>query len=134
MAKKLLIVEDEENARQFYTEDFKEAGFDVVCVPNGMKAIQYAEKEPVDLVITDIRMPEVGGMALVPYLDKFNSKVPIIIVSAYEQYKEILLGENKNVKDYFVKPVNMASLIARVKEVLESPDTVKVVVEPPPSY
>lgn len=131
MAKKILIVEDEENARQFYMEDFKEAGFDVVCVPNGMKAIQHAEKEVVDLVITDIRMPEVGGMALVPYLDKFNAKVPIIIVSAYEQYKEILVGENQNVKAYFVKPVNMVILMAKVRELLGMPTEAGVTTENP---
>lgn len=118
MPKRILVVEDEENARNFYQEDLTEAGFEVTCVPDGMKAIQFTEEQHVDLVVTDIRMPEVGGMALVPYLDKFTGQVPVIVVSAYEQYKDLLMGEDPNVKGYFVKPVNMALLIEKIREVL----------------
>jgi DNA-binding response OmpR family regulator len=97
-----------------------EAGFDVVCVPDGMRAIQCVSEETFDLVITDINMPNVSGLAIIPYLNHAKVKLPVIVVTAYEQYRDLYTGGDKGVSGYFLKPVRMEKLVKRIKEVLKA--------------
>ena len=118
MAQTLLVVEDDEAARLLYSEEFKELGLKVLTAENGMRALEILEREPVDVVMTDLRMPEVGGIEMIPYLKKHYPRLPVVVVTAYPQYKELILGVEPNVRGFFTKPVMMSDLRTLISEIM----------------
>ena len=61
--KKILVADDEMAIRLLYSEELKEEGYEVYTAANGREALEIVEKEPLDLVILDIKMPEMDGFA-----------------------------------------------------------------------
>jgi len=111
---KILIVEDHENTRTLYAAEFRDAGYAVVTAENGIKALAVLEQEPFDLVMTDLMMPEIEGSTVIMYMRKYLPKVPVIIVSAYNEEAKY----HGLVKGFFLKPVDMDKLKQAVKDLL----------------
>lgn len=114
---RLLIVDDEKNILKLYEKEFKEEGYDVIIAMSGLEALQKLEKNPVDLVILDIRMPELNGLGTLKKIMESPSKPPIILNSAYTSYKDNFL--TWAAEAYVVKSSDLAELKARTREVLE---------------
>ena len=115
MAKRILVVEDYEPTRALYSEELTEAGYEVLTAENGFEALKTFEREDLDLVVTDIRMPGMSGVTLIHCLKAHEKSVPIIVVSAYPQYEGPLEG---NIRAFFAKPVNLELLKRSVSEVI----------------
>jgi len=113
LPKRILVVEDHENTRALYAEELQEAGYEVLTAENGYLAMKIIEKDRVDLVITDLRMPEVSGVTLIHCIHFHDEKIPVVVVSAYRQYEEPLAG---NIRAFFTKPVNLELLKQCVAE------------------
>ena len=84
---KILIVEDEENLRELYAEDLEESGYDVAKATNGKEAMDLVRKGAFDIVIMDIRMPEMDGIETLGKIITMERKLPVIIYTAYSNYK-----------------------------------------------
>jgi len=115
----ILVVDDEEDIRAFYEDDFTEAGYKVLCAADGMEALKIASKEHVDLVVTDVKMPEASGQSVALWFYTFRSKIPIIVVTAFPHYEDILMGEMKYIQAFFTKPVEMKELLKKIAELLK---------------
>ena len=113
----LLIVDDEKNILKLYEKEFKEEGHDVMIATSGLEALQKLEKNPVDLVILDIRMPELNGVETLKKIMESHSKPPIILNSAYTSYKDNFL--TWAAEAYVVKSSDLTELKAKTREVLE---------------
>jgi len=121
MTQKILVVDDEEDILFLYREELTEAGYQVFTANNGMNALTVLDEQgTVDLVVTDIKMPEIGGLGLVPYLRSRRPGIPVIVVTAFPQYRNILTAEGSNVKAFFTKPLDFRELRAKVAEILGS--------------
>jgi len=83
MAKRILIAEDERVLRESLAELLAEEGYEVLQAANGREVQQLILSEPVDLVLTDIRMPEMDGMTLLGYLKQAMAETPVILITAY---------------------------------------------------
>jgi len=118
MKKRILVVDDESAIRFLYEEELKEAGYKVFTAASGTEALKFLDENKVDLVVTDLKMPETSGLAMIPYLHKYNPKLPILVVTAFPQYEGLLVGEENSVKGFFVKPVKMADLKARIAQIV----------------
>ena len=101
--KKILVVEDHDSARFLYQEELTEAGYDVLAAADGQEALDLLQKQKIDLLITDIKMPHISGAALINQLHSTDPKLPVIVVSAFKQYAEPLAP---NIKSFFLKPIN----------------------------
>ena len=126
---KILIAEDDENSRQLLEDVLTSAGYEVASFENGLKALSYLQTESVDLVISDILMPELDGYGLCRALKQnFNlQKIPFIFYTAtyttpQDERFAIALGANK----FIIKPMLMPDFLEIVKEVLDSDEAGRV--------
>ena len=120
MAEKILVVEDDLNIEQLVTFKLKNSGFQVHITHNGVEALEFLKKNSVDLVVTDIMMPIMGGKELVMELKKNpeTKKIPVIMLTSRTLEKEIIEGFSLGVEDYIKKPFSPQELIVRIKTVL----------------
>lgn len=110
----VLIVDDEVQIRRFLRTGFELNGYTVHEAGTGTEAIRTATLQPIDLVITDLALPDIDGSEVVERIRSWSS-VPIIVLSVRanetEKVKLLELGAD----DYIVKPFGMAELMARVR-------------------
>ncbi len=114
---KLLIVDDEEKIRKLIAKYAVFEGYEVVEAENGMQAVETARKDPCDLIILDIMMPELDGFSAAREIRK-HSDVPIIFLSARGEEYDKIHGFELGVDDYMVKPFSPRELMMRVGAVL----------------
>lgn len=113
---RLLIVEDEDNLRELYAEELEEEGYEISRAENGKAAIDLVKKESFDLVIMDIRMPEMDGIEALGKVISLNKKIPVIIYTAYSNYKSNFMTWTADA--YLTKSSNLDELKDKIKELL----------------
>ena len=123
--KAILIVDDEKNLLKLYEKEFAEEGYRVITASSGSEALQKIQKDPFDLVILDIRMPDLNGVETLKKIMESTSKIPVILNSAYSSYRDNFL--TWAAEAYVVKSSDLTELKAKTKEVLEKHSTVQQV-------
>lgn len=106
----ILIVDDEENARIGLKKLLTLEGFQVEAVANGFEALEYLRQETVDLVITDINMPEMNGLVFLRELNRSYPAINVIMVTAYGGVESYLEAMNLGAFEYLNKPVKIEEL------------------------
>mgnify|MGYP001171376571 FL=1 len=120
MRLKMLIVDDEPLICQGLakTIPWQEVGIEVVDTAiNGKKALEIMERETVDIVITDVNMPELDGIQLSRAIAERFSSVSIIMISGYDEFDYALQALRIGVEDYLLKPVDIDELMKLVNKV-----------------
>jgi DNA-binding response OmpR family regulator len=113
---KILIVEDEKNLRSLYEIEFTEEGYNVFLASNGKEALEIFDKEEPDLIIMDIKMPNIDGIEVMKKMLAKNKDIPIIINSAYSSYMDDFMCWAA--KAYIIKSSDLSELKLKVKEYL----------------
>jgi len=114
----ILIVDDEKNILKLYENEFGQEGYLVITASSGVEALQKLASHPVDLVILDIRMPELDGLETLKKIMESPSKPPIILNSAYTSYKDNFL--TWAAAAYVVKSSDVSELKSKAREILQS--------------
>jgi len=114
--KKILVVDDEENIRQLYKEEFEERGYEVTTVADGTQALAAFDTQKFDLVTLDMRMPDIDGIETLRKMKEKNSTLPVIICTAYEEYKHDFGSWCSDA--YVVKSADTSLLRETVKKIL----------------
>ena len=114
--KKILVVDDEENIRQLYKEEFEDMGYEVTIVADGIQALAALDKKKFDLVTLDMRMPDIDGIETLRKMKEKNSTLPVIICTAYEEYKHDFGSWCSDA--YVVKSADTSLLRETVKKIL----------------
>lgn len=114
---KILIAEDEKISRRILEMTLTKAGYDVVTVEDGVKALESIQKEVPDMLVTDWMMPELDGLELCRRIRTLNltSYVYIIVLTALTQKEKIIEGLDAGADDYITKPFERTELLARVR-------------------
>jgi response regulator RpfG family c-di-GMP phosphodiesterase len=100
----VLVVDDEPANLELYQRCLR--GFNLLCANHGEEALAQLAKHPVDILIADLRMPGLDGMAVLVRAHEMDPLIGRVIVSAYNQTDDLLLAINKaHVDRYFVKPI-----------------------------
>ena len=115
---KILIIEDDFDLANMLKSVLEHADFDVETVSNGKLALDYLDRQYVDLIITDIMMPEMDGYEFADALRQIGDEVPILVISAKDDYEAKKLGFRIGVDDYMVKPIDMDEMVLRVAALL----------------
>ncbi|MFY7997936.1 MAG: response regulator [Candidatus Kapaibacteriota bacterium] len=112
MKKTILTVDDSMSVRKFIALSLKSGGYRVISAVDGMDALEILPKEKVDLVITDLNMPNVDGFELVRTIRQNTtySELPIIILSSLADAQYIERGMQAGANSYIVKPFNMKKI------------------------
>lgn len=117
---KILVVDDEKMIVDLHKKMLEMNGYDVAVAHNGIEALEVvASKEP-DLILTDVFMPEMDGLQLCAELKKSEKTnlIPVIMVTAVDDYDNRIRGIETGADDYLTKPVRSRELHARVKSLL----------------
>jgi DNA-binding response OmpR family regulator len=117
MASTILVVDDEKNIVQLARLYLDKEGYRVETAHDGAQALEKARAVRPDLIVLDIMMPEMDGLAVARELRK-TSNVPIIILTARGDDVDRIVGLELGADDYVTKPFNPRELVARVKAVL----------------
>ena len=126
MGKKILIVEDELDQKDFASTLLEENGYIPVGASNGIEGMQKAKTERPDLILLDILMPERGGIEMYQDLkrDEETKNIPVVIVTGVArdgQLKEIMLTQRKDMPapdGYVEKPMNPEVVLKLVSDLL----------------
>jgi len=115
---KILIVEDEQHQRELYSMELQDAGYEVEQAANGKEAVEKVKNNKYDLVILDIRMPEMDGIEALGKILSRDKKIPIIIYTAYSNYKSNFMTWTADA--YITKSSNLDELKGKIEEILSS--------------
>jgi DNA-binding response OmpR family regulator len=115
----ILVAEDEPNARFLYEEELREAGFEVLTAANGLQALGILEDQHVDLLLTDVKMPDMHALEMIPLVRADHPTLPILVASAFKGMEDDFTLKSFNISGFFPKPVNMGSLKERIQVILK---------------
>jgi len=114
--KRILVVEDEDRIRHIYTKFLTEEGFDVIETSNAVDAYDVLVRDKVDLVLLDIKMPQIEGNLLYEILHSFHINNSVLVASVYpvEVQKRLVPGA----RDYYDKSHGIEVLLDKIKKIL----------------
>ena len=120
MEKTVLVVDDSTTIRQVISFCLKEAGYQVIEAVDGVDALSKCANNQIDLLLTDLHMPNMSGFELVKEVRASNKHkfIPILVISTESQIATKEEGKSIGVTGWFVKPFEPEQLIKVIKKVL----------------
>lgn len=124
-SKRILVVDDEENARTTLSRILTREGFEVACAGNGLEALDFLRKNKVDIIITDINMPEMGGLTFLKEVNKTYPGTNVIMVTAYGEVESYIEAMNLGAFEYINKPFRVEELKKTIYKIASHPKSVQ---------
>ncbi len=119
MSKSVLIVDDEQVLRESMASLLEDEGYEVLQAENGKVAHEILLERTIDIVLSDIRMPEMDGMDLLAHLRQLAPQTPIIMMTAYGTVENAVSALRTGAWDYLLKPVQFDDLLLKIQRALE---------------
>ncbi len=116
---RVLIVDDEEQMRELLAKVLEKNGYQVAAAGDGAQALALLEKEPVDLVVTDVRMPGLGGMEALKSIKELNPDIIVIIMTAFGSIDQAVQAVKEGAYDYINKPFKIDEMLLTIGKALE---------------
>lgn len=131
---RLLVVDDEEKIAQGIANLFpwNEIGFEVVYFSRGKMALEYIQHHPVDVVMSDIEMPDLDGIELCRQL--MGKDIKVVFISSYQRYEFFRYAIQFQVEDYLLKPIKSGDILNCFGKIKEKLDKEHMVEENTPTY
>lgn len=114
----ILVVEDNADMRELFCTVLSDSGFRCIPAVDGENALELMEQEYIDLIVADLMMPVMDGYELTKTLRAARQDLPILIVTAKDQFDDMQRGFRAGADDYMVKPINVRELVLRVEALL----------------
>lgn len=114
----ILVVEDDNDLRELFCDTLIDNGFNTISAVDGADALRVLENTYVDLIITDIMMPEMDGYTLIEELRRSNNVTPVLVITAKSELADKQKGFQLGTDDYMVKPIDLGEMIWRVEALL----------------
>ncbi len=114
----ILIVEDDLQLNQLYSRALQNEGYQTISATNGIQAFDILELHHIDLIISDLMMPEMDGISLIDHLRLSNYAMPVLIISAKSALHDKKQGFQVGADDYMVKPIDVNEMIWRIEALL----------------
>jgi two-component system alkaline phosphatase synthesis response regulator PhoP len=114
----ILLVEDEVNLHESLKMNLNLEGYDVTSAFDGAAALEKIQNEYFDLIILDIMLPEIDGMAVLDALRIKKVESPVLVLSARNSFEDRILGLKKGADDYLSKPFALEELLLRVAKLI----------------
>lgn len=116
-AMRILLVDDEEAILRSLGEVFRDLGYEVLTALDGGEALRLATGQPVDLVISDVKMPHMDGIELLSRLQTQTPDLPVILITGHGDEDTAISALQKGARDYLRKPIRVKALLAAIKRV-----------------
>jgi len=118
--KRILITEDDEEMRSLLKDFFEEEGFETDLVSNGVDALQKLAKEDFDLIITDIRMPGLTGLDILPGIKRLHPDASVIVITAFGSEEVYRKSLERGATAYLEKPIHFSRLKGLIRKVVSA--------------
>ncbi len=119
----ILVVDDELSMRDFLKILLEKEGFEVTVTNDAANAIELLEKDNFDLVISDVRMPGMGGLTLLEKIKGIDSGIPVIMITAYASPENAVQAMKEGAFDYITKPFKVEEIIGIIKSAITTSTT-----------
>ena len=122
MKKRILVVDDEPNLAFLLAENLVDLGpdYEIEVCNSSADALSLNKAKPFDLVITDLMMPDINGLALTKYLFQQQPGIKLILITAYGNEDIAMKAQNLGVSSYITKPFEMEDMLEAVQSVLDT--------------
>ena len=118
-ATRILVVDDDEMIRVLLTEVLREEGYTITNAANGRLAVELITSQEFDLIVTDIVMPEMGGVELIEITQRIAPDLPIVVITEYPSTEGVSQLVSMGVIDYIIKPFDASLIRVTIAKVLE---------------
>ena len=116
---KILVVDDEESIREFFEIMLKREGYEVQTAPNGREALELLKKVQVDLIISDMQMPEVSGLELLTKVKELDPEMVVLMITAFGSTDTAVEAMKLGAYDYIQKPFKIDEVKIIIRQALE---------------
>ena len=117
--KTILVVDDESTQRQTLAGYLRKQGFKVETASNGIQALDLARKQTIELILSDMRMPEMNGLELIREIQNVNPDIAMVVLTAFGSVEDAVEAMKSGAVDYLQKPIDLDQLDLIVARVLE---------------
>jgi DNA-binding NtrC family response regulator len=114
----ILVVDDEPDMRDALTAALRREGLCITTAANGVEALEKVQAQAFDLIITDVRMPRMGGLALLQELKRTVAAIPVVMMTGYGRIEDAVEAMKAGAFDYLLKPFSLEDLKAVVTKAL----------------
>jgi response regulator receiver protein len=120
MPKKILIVDDSESIREVVSFTLENEGFEVLVANDGTDALKFLDGREIDMIITDLHMPEMDGITLIKHVRAMEvyQRIPILFLTTESQTAKKMEAKEAGATGWIIKPFVPAKLIAALQKVL----------------
>ena len=120
MPKKILIVDDSESIREVVRFTLENEGFEVLVANDGTDALKFLDGREIDMIITDLHMPEMDGITLIKHVRAMEAyqRIPILFLTTESQTAKKMEAKEAGATGWIIKPFVPAKLIAALQKVL----------------
>ena len=119
---KILLVDDEQIARENLEYILKKEGYEILAVESGLRALEELEKDEFDLVITDLRMPQVDGMQVVERTKQLYPETEVVVITGYATVATAVEAMQKGAYHYLAKPYQNDEVRILIRQAMEKRD------------
>ena len=123
---KILLVDDDNSIANSFKINL-ENYYELLIANNGKQAIEFVNHHSIDLVLLDIKLPDINGLELLPQIKQINNSIEVIIITGYGAVETAIKAMKEGAYDYICKPINMNELLSLVYKVEEKRNLVKEV-------
>ncbi len=114
----ILVAEDNTDMRELFCTVLESSGYHAIPAVDGLEALDVIDETYIDLIVADILMPRLNGYELTRSLRDAGYTLPILMVTAKDQFDDMKQGFRSGADDYMIKPVNVRELVLRVEALL----------------
>jgi len=118
--KKILLVDDDKDMRDILSSLISSEGYETITAGDGRKALKEISAHSPDLVLLDIRLPEMDGMKVLEEIKKIDKNLPVIMLTAYEDVKGAVQAMKSGAFDYITKPFDNEEMVLNIKRALQT--------------
>lgn len=116
---RILVVDDEANAREALAELLREEGYEVETASDGRKALMLLERFDADVVLTDLKMPEIDGLELINRAREIHPNLTFVVMTAFGSIDTAVEAIKRGAENYLTKPLDLSAVTALVERALE---------------
>lgn len=116
---RILLVDDDKNTADGLKKILLQDGYDTGCTYTGNEALDLIEAEHFDIVITDMKLPDISGFSIIEKVKKENIDTAVVMITAFSSIQTAIDAMKKGADDYLTKPVNIEELELTLKKILE---------------
>ena len=117
---KILVIDDNDSIRETLTNLLTRLNYSVLSASNGRMGIDIAKKEQPDLIISDLRMPQMDGLEVLEELQKYDPQIRVIIITAHDDMLTTIQAMQKGAYDFIEKPIEIERLKISIKRALQN--------------